>query len=356
MVEVGIGIEILDGIRQVSERVDLTTLQAENLMREIMSGKVTNSQLGAFLVALRMKGETIEEIIGFAKTMRNLAHSIKPEVKGKLLDTCGTGGDKIKTFNVSTLSALVVAGAGISVAKHGNRAVTSTCGSADLLEGLGVNINISPEKVKECIEKVGIGFMFAPIFHPAMKHAITTRRELKIRTVFNILGPLTNPAGAKYHVLGVFDKYLGPVMARVLGEGLGAEHVFSVHNSCGIDEMAPVGINYIHEYHEGKLESYALTNEDVGIPDCSIQDILSGDFGMNLKIALRILNNQKDGAKRDIVLMNSALGLMSVDAVGDIQEGMEIAKNSIESGSALAKLKELIEVSGGNLDQLEHIL
>ena len=347
-------IDIIEGLRKVSNHVHLTEREAEEIMRKIMSGSVTNAQLGAFLTALAMKGETIEEITGFARIMREFAKRIYPQVNGDLLDTCGTGGDSLKTFNISTISALIVAGAGVPVAKHGNRAVTSKCGSADLLEGLGVNISLDPEGVKNCIEKVGIGFMYAPLFHPAMKHAMPTRRELKVRTVFNILGPLTNPANAKCHTLGVFKKELAPVMAKVL-RGLDASHIFTVHNSCGIDEVAPVGINYITEYHNGKLETYAITNEDFNVPKCSINDILAGTFEENLKIAVDILKNRMNGARINTVLMNAALALKSANITDDFQEGVSIAKNSIESGNAFEKLERFIEVSGGNITKLENL-
>ncbi|TFF97952.1 MAG: anthranilate phosphoribosyltransferase [Promethearchaeota archaeon] len=347
-------VEILEGLKKVSRNQNLTTQQAGAIMNEIMSGHVTDAQLGAFLIALNMKHETIEEIVGFAKIMRRFANSIKPIVKGELLDTCGTGGDKINTFNISTISALVVAGAGVPIAKHGNRAVSSSCGSADLLEGLGVKIDLKPQEVKKCIEKVGIGFMFAPLFHPAMKYAMPTRRELKIRTVFNILGPLTNPANAKCHILGVFDKNLVPIMARVLAN-LGGRHIFTVHNSCGIDEVAPVGINYITEYQKNEIQTYALTNEDFGIPKCTVNDILAGTTRDNLQIAKKILKNPNKGPKCNTILMNAALGLRSVGIVNDIQEGVSIAKNSIDSGSAYRKLEQLIEITGGNLQKLNNI-
>ena len=347
--------KIVDGLKKITKKVSLTSKEAENIMREIMSGKVQDAQLGAFLTGLAMKGESIEEITGFALIMREFANRIDPNVEGDLLDTCGTGGDKIKTFNISTISALVLAGVGIPVAKHGNRAVTSKCGSADLLEGLGVKIDLPPEEVKTCIEKVGIGFMFAPLFHPAMKYAMPTRRALKLRTVFNILGPLTNPANAKCHVLGVFQKDLTPVMAKVLND-LGAKHVFTVHNSCGIDEVAPVGINYITEVNNGKIESYAITNEDFGIPDGSLKDILAGNLEENLKIAVNILKNKVIDTKYNTVLMNAALALKSVNKASDIKEGIEIAKNAIESGSVFEKLKQFIEVSGGNQDKLMSLL
>jgi len=346
---------IVGGIRKVSQHFHLSSIEAEEIMREIMTGQVQDSQLGAFLTALSMKGEEIEEITGFARIMREFSNRIEPNVNGDLLDTCGTGGDKIKTFNISTITALVVAGAGVPVAKHGNRAVTSKCGSADILEGFGVKIDLPPEEVKNCIEKVGIGFMFAPLFHPAMKYAMPTRRALKIRTVFNILGPLTNPANAKCHILGVFQKDMAPVMAKVL-KGLDAKHVFTVHNSCGIDEIAPVGINYITEVKNGNIESYAMTNEDFNLPRCDVEDILSGNLEENLKIATRILTNKGNGAKFNTVLMNAALALKSVNKATDLQDCMSIAKNSLESGNALEKLKSLIEVSGGDINKLNSLL
>ena len=345
---------IIEGLKKVIKKVSFTEKEAEEIMREIMSGNVTNAQLGAFLTALSIKGETFEEIVGFARTMRDFANRIQPQVKGDLLDTCGTGGDLIKTFNISTISAIIVAGFGVPVAKHGNRAVTSKCGSADLLEGLGVNISLDPEGVKNCIEKVGIGFMFAPLFHPAMKHAMPTRRELKIRTVFNILGPLTNPANAKCHVLGVFKKELAPVMAKVL-KSLDANHVFAVHNSCGIDEVAPVGINYITEYNNGNLETYAITNKEFNLPDCSITDILAGNSEENLKIAVDILKNRTKGARYNTVLMNASLALKSANITNDFQEGVSIAKNTLESGKAFETLERLIEVSGGTLNKLNSL-
>jgi anthranilate phosphoribosyltransferase len=349
--------KILEGLRKVCENIDLTKEEAADIMREIMSGSATNAQLGAFLTALRMKGESIDEITGFAKIMREFSNRIEPKVEGDLLDTCGTGGDKVKTFNISTISALIVAGAGVPVAKHGNRAVSSKCGSADLLEGLGVNISLEPEGVKNCIEKVGIGFMFAPLFHPAMKEVMPTRRELKMRTVFNILGPLTNPANAKYHTLGVFDKSLAPIMAKVLGSGLGAKHVYTIHNSCGIDELAPVGINYITEFNNGNLETYAVTNKDFGIEDCNINDILAGgSLDENLTIAVNMLKNQLKGSKLDTVLMNASLALTSAGKASDIKEGVSIAKNTVESGAAYKKIEELIDVSGGNRDKLNNLI
>ena len=343
--------KIVEGLQKITKNVNLSTEEAENIMREIMSGKVQDSQLGALLVALHMKGESIEEITGFARIMREFANRIEPIVEGDLLDTCGTGGSTISAFNISTISALVAAGAGIPVAKHGNRAVTSKCGSADLLEGLGVKIDLPPEAVKLCIEKVGIGFMFAPLFHPAMKYAMPTRRALKLRTVFNILGPLTNPANAKYQVLGVFQKDLANVMAKVLN-GLDAKHVFTVHNSCGIDELAPMGINYITEVNNGVIESYAVTNKEFGIKDSSIHEILAGSLEENLKIAINILKNKITDAKYDTVLMNAGLALRCANKVADFKEGVSIAKNTIESGKAYEKLEQLVDVSGGNKEKL----
>ncbi|MHA1988032.1 MAG: anthranilate phosphoribosyltransferase [Promethearchaeota archaeon] len=348
-------VKIVDAIKKISQKESLSTKEAENVMGEIMTGKTTDSQLGAFLTALVMKGETIEEITGFARIMRQFANLIEPNIDGELLDTCGTGGDVVKTFNISTISALIVAGAGVTVAKHGNRAVTSKCGSADLLESLGIKIDLAPEDVKNCIEKIGIGFMFAPLFHPAMKFAMPTRRALKIRTVFNILGPLTNPANAKYHVLGVFHKDLAPVMAKVLHD-LEAEHVYTVHNSCGIDELAPVGINYLTEYYNGKIETSALTNEDFKIPDCSINDILAGNLEENTRIALKVLKNQDNRARFNTVLMNAALALKCAGMVNDFEEGISIARNTVESGKAFEKLESFIEISGGSKDRLKSYL
>jgi anthranilate phosphoribosyltransferase len=348
-------VKIVDAIKKISKKESLSSKEAEEVMKEIMSGKVQDSQLGAFLTALVMKGETIEEITGFAKVMREFANLIEPSVDGELLDTCGTGGDAVKTFNISTISALVVAGAGVSVAKHGNRAVTSKCGSADLLESLGIKINLPPEDVQTCIEKIGIGFMFAPLFHPAMKFAMPTRRALKLRTVFNILGPLTNPANAKHHVLGVFHKDLTPVMARVL-QDLEAKHVYTVHNSCGIDELVPVGINYITEYYKGKIETCAITNKDFKIPKCSINDILAGTIEENTMIALKILKNQDHSARFATVLMNVALALKCAGIANEFEEGISIAKNTIESGKAFEKLERFIEFSGGNKDNLKNYL
>ncbi|MBD3341469.1 MAG: anthranilate phosphoribosyltransferase [Candidatus Lokiarchaeota archaeon] len=344
--------KILKGLRRIIKKESLTQKEAEEIMREIMSGKATHTQLGAFLTALSMKGESIQEITGFAKIMRYFSNQINPNIKGELLDTCGTGGDKIKTFNISTLTALVVAGCGVYVAKHGNRAVTSNCGSADLLEGLGVKIDLPPEKVKICIEKAGIGFMFAPLFHPAMKYAMPTRRELKIRTVFNILGPLTNPANAQCHTLGVFQKDLLPIMAKVLGN-LGGDHIFTVHNSFGIDELAPVGINYISEYYNGNLQTYALTNEDFNLPNCSIEDLLAGTLEDNLKIAINILRGQIKDSKYYTVLMNASLALKSANVASDFGEGISIAEESIESGKAFQKLEKLIEISEGPKEKLK---
>lgn len=346
---------IVKGLGKIVKHENLSAQEAQDIMREIMSGKVQDSQLGAFLTALAMKGETIEEITGCAQIMREFANRIEPKVKGDLLDTCGTGGDKIKTFNISTISALVAAGAGVPVAKHGNRAVTSKCGSADLLEGLGVKIDLPPEEVKNCIEKVGIGFMFAPLFHPAMKYAMPTRRALKLRTVFNILGPLTNPANAGCHVLGVFQKDLAPVMAKVL-KGLDAKHVYTVHNSCGIDELAPVGINYITEYNKGNLDTYAITNEDFNLPNCSVNDILAGNLEENLKIAIGILKNQLTGPKCNTVLMNASLALNCVGLAKGFKDGVFIAKDSIESGKAFEKLENFIDVSGGDINKLKNFL
>ncbi|MHA1783700.1 MAG: anthranilate phosphoribosyltransferase [Promethearchaeota archaeon] len=347
-------ITIIEGIKKVMKQIALTEQEAAEIMEQIMNGKTTNVQLAAFLTALSMKGETIEEITGFARIMRKFAINIHPQIRRNLLDTCGTGGDSVKTFNISTITALIVAATGVFVAKHGNRAITSKCGSADLLEALGVNITIEPVLVKECLESIGLGFMFAPLFHPAMKHAMPTRKELKIRTVFNILGPLTNPANAKCYVLGVYDKDLAPVLASVL-KNLGAHHVFTIYNSHGIDELAPVGINYISEYYNGTLETYALTNEDFSIPRCSLHEVVVDSREENVKIAIGILKNKIKGAKFNTVLMNSALALKCAGKASDLQEGVSIAKNTVESGRAYEKLLQFIKFSGGNEEKINKI-
>lgn len=329
-------------IQKLIDKKDLVIDEAEAVMEEIMTGKATDAQIAGFLVALRIKGETIDEITAFAKVMRDKANTINPNVN-VLVDTCGTGGDKSDTFNISTTSAFVVAGCGIAVAKHGNKSVSSKCGSADVLKELGVNIELSPKQVEACIEKVGIGFMFAPKFHEAMKYAVNARRELGIRTVFNILGPLTNPANANAQLVGVFDEKLTKPLAEVLGK-LGCKHAFVVHGN-GLDEITITAETTVSEFKEGHVVTYKIKPTDFGMKLASIDKIKGGTPNENAEILLNILKGKEKGAKRDIVLLNSAAAISASDKVDNLKEGIKLAEKSIDSGNALKKLNLLIEFS-----------
>ncbi len=335
-------------ISKVVEGKDLTREEAEGAMKTIMSGGATQAQIGAFLAALRMKGEGIDEITAFAKVMREFASSIHPRVSGTLVDTCGTGGDKMKTFNISTLAAFVAAGAGVPIAKHGNRSVTSKSGSADVLEALGMKLDMTPPDVEKSIEEIGIGFMFAPAFHKAMMHAIGPRKEIGIRTVFNILGPLTNPAGAKAQIMGVYDPALTEKLANVL-KNLGIERCMVVHGLEGMDEMSTISKTQVSELKNSKVISYALKPEDVGLKRASTTDLAGWDAAYNANIALEILRDKVTGPKRDIVALNAAAGIYVGGLASSIEEGIEIANASIDSGKAFEKLKALVERSGGSL-------
>ncbi len=340
--------DIKNGIEKVVNKKDLLKSEAETVMGLIMSGKTTPTQIGSFLTALRLKGETIEEIAAFASVMRDFCAKITPSVNNKtIVDTCGTGGDKIKTFNVSTISAFIVAGAGIPVAKHGNRSVTSKCGSADLLEGIGVNIVADPATVEKCIEKIGIGFMFAPVFHPAMKHAIGPRREMGIRTVFNILGPLTNPANAKGQVMGVYDLKLTDKLSRVL-QSLDVERAFVVHGLDGIDEISTTCKTRISELKDNSIETYTITPEEFGIKRAKIADIQADGLEKGIRTIFQILKGE-DGSATDMVLLNSAAAIVTGKMAENLQEGLEIAKDALKSGNALKKARELVKESKGDL-------
>jgi anthranilate phosphoribosyltransferase len=339
-------------INTLVEGRDLSRGEAEEAMQTIMSGDATQAQIGAFLTALRMKGETIEEISACAKIMREFAERINPKVSGTLVDTCGTGGDKVKTFNISTISALVVAGAGIPIAKHGNRSVTSKAGSADVLEALGVKIDLAPKDVERCIEKTGIGFMFAPVFHKTMKYAIGPRKEMGIRTVFNVLGPLTNPASAKAQVLGVFDAALTEKMANVL-KNLGAEKALVVHGLEGLDEISTMGQTKISELNDSEVRTYKIEPEDFGFKRAQITELSGGDAKYNARIVVDLLKNWEKGAKRDIVVLNAAAGIYVGGKAASIREGIELANESIDSGKAYEKLVALVRESGGDLSKLE---
>ena len=336
---------IKEAISKIVEGEDLEPEEAKLVMEEIMSGRATSAQIASFLTALRMKGETVEEIVSFAHAMLQYASIISPKVDGVLVDTCGTGGDRINTFNISTVSAFVSAGAGIAVAKHGNRAVSSKAGSADVLEALGLNVMLEPERVCECIEKVGIGFMFAPVFHPAMKYALGPRREIGIRTVFNILGPLANPAKVKAQVIGVYDVSLVEKIANVLA-GLGVRHAIVAHGLDGLDEISPIGETKIAELKDGKITTYSTSPEDFGLERATVGEIEGGNAEENAKIGIDILKGRK-GARRNAVLMNAAAALVVGGLAEDLKDGFELASLSIDSGEAYRKLEGLVRFTGG---------
>jgi anthranilate phosphoribosyltransferase len=331
---------IKEAISKVVERQDLDPAEAGLVMEEIMSGSATSAQIAAFLTALRMKGETVEEIVAFVHSMLQYASVIAPNVDGVMVDTCGTGGDTIKTFNISTISAFVAAGAGAVVAKHGNRAVSSKAGSADVLEALGFNIMLEPEQVCRCIEEVGMGFMFAPVFHPAMKHAMGPRREIGARTVFNILGPLANPAEVKAQVVGVYDGALVEKIANVL-DGLGVQHALVVHGLDGLDEISPIGETKVAELKGGKIATYSISPEYFGLQRAKVSEIEGGNAEENAQIAIDILQGHK-GVQRDAVLMNAAAALVVGGLAEDLKGGFELAALSVDSGDAYRKLKEVI--------------
>jgi anthranilate phosphoribosyltransferase len=335
---------IKEAIAKIVEREDLEPEEAKLVMEEIMSGKATSAQIAAFLTGLRMKGETVEEIVSFVNAMLRYASVISPKVDEAMVDTCGTGGDRIKTFNISTISAFVAAGAGIVVAKHGNRAVSSKAGSADVLEALGLDIMLEPEQVRESIEKVGMGFMFAPVFHPAMKYALGPRREIGIRTVFNILGPLANPAKVQAQVVGVYDVLLVEKIANVLA-GLGVRHAIVAHGLDGLDEISPIGETKIAELKDGKITTYSISPEDFGLERAKVGEIEGGNAEENARIAIDILKGHK-GAKRNAVLMNAAEAMVVGGLAEDLKDGFELASLSIDSGEAYKKLKDLIRFGG----------
>lgn len=344
---------ITEAMRALVERKDLSRIEAAGAMEAIMSGAATDAQIAAFLTALRMKGETVEELIGFAQVMRQKV--VKVRARGSdlvgatgtdremLVDTAGTGGDASGTFNVSTATAFVVAGAGFRVAKHGNRSMSSLCGSADVVETLGIRIELSPAKIARCVEEVGIGFLYAPLLHTAMKHVMTARREMGVRTVFNLLGPLTNPAGANAQVIGVSSEAFTEPLARVLAE-LGTVRAFVVHGADGLDEISNTGPSRISEVREGTVRTSTVQPEDFGVARASIRDLQGGDRAENALIIRRILSGET-GPRRDIVLMNAAAALVVGGLARDFKEGVALAARSIDSGAAMAKLDGLVALS-----------
>ncbi|MFC1963949.1 anthranilate phosphoribosyltransferase [Chloroflexota bacterium] len=332
---------IKEAISKLIEGHSLTTEEASAVMEEIMQGEATPAQFGAFVTALRIKGETVNEIVGLAKTMR--AKAVPVTVSEPVVDTCGTGGDGAQTFNISTAAAFVAAAAGLKVAKHGNRAMSSRCGSADVLEALGVKIDLGAEGVQRCLEEVGIGFMFAPVFHPAMKYAGAPRREIGIRTVFNILGPLTNPAGAKAQVLGVFADSLVEKMAQVL-QGLGCEHALVVHGEDGLDEITVTQKTLVAELKGGRVKSYFLSPEELGLPHSKLSS-LKGSTAVKNAATLRQILSGAPGPKADAVIANAAAVLVAGEQTKTIQEGVTMAIEAVTRGAALAKLEHLIKFS-----------
>ena len=310
-------------------------------MTEIMEGAATPAQIAGFVVALRAKGETVDEVVGLVRAMR--AFSLKIEVGGRLLDTCGTGGDRTGTFNVSTAAAIVSAGAGAKVAKHGNRAASSRCGSADVLEALGVKIDLPPEGVAGCIEEAGIGFCFAPVFHPAMRHAGATRRELGVATIFNFLGPLTNPAGATRQALGVADPRMVDIMVEVLGR-LGSERVIAFHGAGGLDELSTAGPSYVVELRDGGVSRWTIDPEELGIPPAPLE-ALSGGTAEENAATIRAVLDGAEGPKRDVVLLNAAAGLLADGRGADLAATYALAQAAIDSGAARGALDRLVEVS-----------
>ncbi len=331
---------IKEYIKKLVEKQNLFQEEVKDLFHHLMEGNATDAQIGAVLTALRMKGETVEEISSAAEVMRQKAVKVPVKDKSKLIDTCGTGGDKVNTFNVSTITAFVVAGAGAKVAKHGNRSVSSKCGSADIMEALGVKIDLSPEKVAEAIEKIGLGFLFAPIYHPAMKNVIKQRRELGIRTIFNILGPLSNPADAKFQLMGVYDKDLVEPLAKVL-LNLGIKRAFVVHGIEGLDEVSITTETVVAELDEQDVSIYKVKPEDFGLRSASLSDIEGGDLEYNKKIALDILQGKDNSAKTDFVALNAGFALKAVGLVEDVKEGVQLAKDTIYSKKAYEILEKL---------------
>ena len=332
---------IKEAIDIVVSGKSLTIEQAAEVMQEIMDGEATPAQFGSFVTALRLKGETVEEIAGMARVMRE--KSVPVSVSGPLVDTCGTGGDASKTFNISTTAAFVVAGAGLKVAKHGNRGISSGCGSADVLDELGIKIELGAPEVEKCLEDIGIGFMFAPTFHPAMKYAAPSRKEIGIRTVFNILGPMTNPAGAQSQLLGVFEESLTMKMAQVLCL-LGCHHALVVHGEDGLDEITLGGKTTVCELKGDEVTRCYIDPEDFGFSRTNLSSLRGGPPQENADILRRILQGEK-GPYRNIVLVNAAAALVAGDIAKDLEKGVHLAREAIDSGSALDKLNRLIAFS-----------
>lgn len=333
---------IEEATRQLSEQKDLPADLMNSVMEEIMTGRAQLEQIVSFLDTLSRKGETIEEIATAASVMRRHSTVIHID-REPLLDTCGTGADTKGTFNISTAAAFVASGCGVVVAKHGNRSVSSCCGSADILDALGININMAKEKLEECLNEIGIAFLFAPNLHPAMKFAMPARKQIASRTIFNILGPLTNPAGATHQLVGVYDNHLAGKVVAVL-EKLGTKHALVVHSEDGLDEITTTGRSSVYEAHKGRINNYELDPQEFGFPKARLEDLRGGSIADNAKIMLGVLKGEP-GPQRDVVLLNSAAAIYAADKVKSIKEGLNPARESIDSGNALKKLELLREYS-----------
>jgi anthranilate phosphoribosyltransferase len=334
---------IRESIAKLAAGYDLTRAESEGVMNEIMDGAATQAQMAAFLTALRIKGETVEEITGCARVMRDKAIAVQP-ARTDLVDTAGTGGDSAGTFNISTTAAFVIAGAGLGVAKHGNRAVSGQSGSADVLEALGVNLNLMPAQVAQCIDEVGIGFLFAQKLHPAMKNVAPVRKELGIRTIFNILGPLTNPARTPAQIVGVYDAQLAATMAHVL-HALGVRAAFVFHSADGLDELTTTGVNRVAYFDNGAIQEKYLDAATLGLPPATREDLRGGQAKENAQITRDILSGAERGPKRDVVTLNAAAALVAGGKARDLREGLERASDSIDSGCALRALNGLAAMS-----------
>lgn len=343
--------KITEAIKKTVDRQNLDDVEAESVLDQIMTGQCTDAQVASLLTALRMKGETVSELAGFARVMRRRSAAVRPhssiasEIGGTereaLIDTCGTGGDVSGSFNISTATAFVVAGCGVRVAKHGNRSVSSQCGSADVVETLGVKIELEPDRIAACIDEVGIGFLHAPLLHDAMKYVAPARRQMGIRTIFNLLGPITNPAGANAQVIGVYAAHLTEVLAEVL-RALGSARALVVHGSDGLDEITISAESKVTELNGRELKTYTVKPEDFGIRRATLEEIRGGDARQNSRIILEVLEGSK-GPRRDVVLLNAAAALVASSRACDFLEGIRLAADSIDHGKARAKLERLIE-------------
>ena len=333
---------IIEAISKIVDGIDLSKNEMIDVMTEILKGEVTDAQIAAFITSLRIKGETVEEIAGAVQVMRKMATKVNTRAEN-VVDTCGTGGDAANTFNISTTAAFVAAGAGATVAKHGNRSVSSRSGSADVLKTLGVNIDIDEKKIERCLNEIGIGFLFAPRLHGAMKHAIGPRREIKIRTIFNILGPLSNPAGTKNQLIGVYDSKLTGTLARVL-QDIGSDHIFVVHGKDGMDEMTLTTNTSVAELKNGTIKEYEFNPKDYGLVLCKTEDLQGASPEENAEITKSILSGAR-GPKRDIVLLNAAAAIIVSKKADDFPKAISLAEESIDSGAACQKLEKLIKLT-----------